>query len=76
LNGGDPPVGAQARHRRRGHPARNYEHDQDQDLRLYLGPARNADPLEVVTILRDDGSELAIHAMWMRAKYQRLLPGG
>jgi hypothetical protein len=24
----------------------------------------------------DDGSELAIHAMKMRAKYQRLLPGG
>lgn len=44
--------------------------------RLYLGPARNAALLEVVTIRRDDGSELAIHAMAMRAKYQRLLPGG
>jgi hypothetical protein len=31
--------------------------------------------LEVVTIVRDDGSELAIHAMRMRAKY-RLLPEG
>ena len=50
--------------------------DQDDDARLYLGPARNADLLEVVTIVRDDGSELAIHAMGMRAKYQRLLPGG
>ena len=30
--------------------------------------------LEVVTIVRDDGSELAIHAMEMRAKYQWLLP--
>jgi hypothetical protein len=31
--------------------------------------------LEVVTIVRDDGSELAIHAMKMRAKYERLSPG-
>lgn len=50
--------------------------DQDDDTRLYLGPSRNVDLLEVVTIVRDDGSELAIHAMKMRAKYQRLLPGG
>jgi hypothetical protein len=49
--------------------------DQDDDTRLYLGPARSANLLEVVTIVRDDGSELAIHAMTMRAKYQRLLPG-
>jgi len=50
--------------------------DQDDDTRLYLGPSRGADLLEVVTIVRDDGSELAIHAMKMRTKYQRLLPGG
>jgi len=50
--------------------------DQDDDTRLYLGPSRSADLLEVVTIVRDDGSELVIHAMGMRAKYQRLLPGG
>jgi hypothetical protein len=49
--------------------------DQDQDTRLYLGPSRTAAMLEVVTLLRDDGSELAIHAMSMRAKYERLLPG-
>lgn len=48
--------------------------DQDDDTRLYLGPARNADLLEVVTIIRDDGSELVIHAMKMRPKYLRLLP--
>ena len=47
----------------------------DDDTRLYLGPSRAAELLEVVTIVRDDGSELAIHAMTMRAKYQRLLPG-
>jgi hypothetical protein len=49
--------------------------DQDDDTRLYLGPSRSADLLEVVTIVRDDGSELAIHAMKMRPKYRRLLPG-
>jgi hypothetical protein len=32
--------------------------DQDDDIRLYLGPSRSADLLEVATILRDDGSEL------------------
>jgi GNAT superfamily N-acetyltransferase len=48
--------------------------DQDDDTRLYLGPAPNAELLEVVTIVRDDGSELAIHAMRMRPKYRRLLP--
>lgn len=46
------------------------------DSRLYLGPPRSADLLEVVTIVREDGSELAIHAMKMRRKYQRLLPEG
>jgi hypothetical protein len=50
--------------------------DQEDDTRLYLGPARSADLLEVVTIVRDDDSELAIHAMKMRPKYRRLLPGG
>jgi hypothetical protein len=50
--------------------------DQEDDTRLYLGPSRSADLLEVVTIVRDDGPELAIHAMKMRAKYQRLLPEG
>jgi len=49
--------------------------DQDDDTRLYLGPARNADLLEVVAIVRNDGSELVIHAMKMRPKYRRLLPG-
>jgi hypothetical protein len=50
--------------------------NQNDDTRLYLGTARNAALPEVVTGLRDDGSEIAIHAMRMRAKYQRLLPGG
>ena len=59
------------------HAARNAMavDDQDDDTRLYLGPARTGEPLEVVTIVRDDGSELVIHAMKMRPKYRRLLPG-
>ncbi len=43
----------------------------DQYRRLYLGPARNGDLLEIVAILRRDRPELAIHAMKMRSKYRR-----
>ena len=51
--------------------------DLDDDLRLYLGPNRRAALLEVITLLREEPDvELVIHAMPMRAKYQRLLPGG
>ena len=49
--------------------------DQGDETRLYLGPSRSAELLEIVTILRDDESELTIHAMKMRPKYRRLLPG-
>lgn len=49
--------------------------EQDDDTRLFLGPARNAELLEVAALVRGDGSELVIHAMTMRQKYQRLLPG-
>ena len=45
------------------------------ELRLYLEPARNGDLLEIVSLARDEGSELVIHAMALRPKYQRLLPG-
>ena len=66
-------------------PTRTIEHamrhalaidDQADDTRLHLGPARSADLLEVLTIMRDNGSELVIHAMRMRPKYRRLLPEG
>jgi hypothetical protein len=50
--------------------------DQDDDTRLYLGPARSAEILEVLTIRRGDGGELAIHAMKMRPSYRHLLQGG
>ena len=50
--------------------------DLEDDLRLYLGPSRSASLIEVVVIVRGSArSELAIHAMPMREKYRRLLPG-
>jgi hypothetical protein len=49
--------------------------DQEDDLRLYLGPARNAVLLEVVTVARSDHLEVAIHAMKMRRKYRKFLRG-
>ncbi len=44
--------------------------DGDDDTRLYLRPSRSAELLEVVTIVRDDGSELAIHE-WRRRRTAR-----
>jgi hypothetical protein len=51
------------------------EDEQADDTRLYFGPARDANLLEVSTIVREDGSERAIHAMRMRSKYLPLLEG-
>lgn len=48
---------------------------QKDDTTLYLGPARSAELLEIVTVVRGDETELVIHAMKMRAKYERLLSG-
>lgn len=62
-----------------GHAVRNAIaiDDLDNDLRLYLGPARSGSLLEVITVVRKDGAEeLVIHAMTVRMKYRRLLPGG
>ena len=49
---------------------------QEDETTLYLGPARSADLLEIVTVTREGEAELAIHAMRMRPKYERLLTGG
>jgi GNAT superfamily N-acetyltransferase len=49
--------------------------DQEDDLRLYLGPARNADLIEVATVVRGAREEAVVHAMKMRPKYRRFLPG-
>ncbi len=40
--------------------------EQDDGKVLYLGPVRAGNILEIVTVARDDGSEIAIHAMRMR----------
>ena len=48
----------------------------EDDLCLYLGPGRDGSLLEVITLAREVGDEeLVIHAMTMRPKYRRLLPG-
>ncbi len=49
--------------------------EQDDGKMLYLGPDRGANLLEVVSVLRDDGSEIVIHAMRMRGKYEPFLRG-
>lgn len=43
---------------------------------LYLGPDRAGNLLEVKVVERDDGTEVAIHAMKMRRKYEELLGEG
>jgi hypothetical protein len=49
--------------------------DLENGAHLHLGPARNAELLEVVTAIRGDGSGAVIHAMKMRSKYRYLLGG-
>jgi hypothetical protein len=48
----------------------------DDDQVLYLGPDAAGNLLEVVTVAREDGSEIAVHAMKMRKGYRALLQGG
>ncbi len=43
---------------------------QDDGKVLYLGPDPAANLLEVVAVVREGGSEVVIHAMRMRAKYE------
>jgi len=40
---------------------------------LYLGPDRAGNLIEVVSVIREDGSVLIIHAMPMRRIYESLL---
>lgn len=40
---------------------------------LYLGPDRAGNLLEVVSVMREDGTEIVIHAMPMRRIYEPLL---
>jgi hypothetical protein len=48
--------------------------DRPNDTRLYLGPARNADLLEVATVFDSGGAQIAIH-MAIRSRYLRMLTG-
>jgi hypothetical protein len=41
---------------------------------LYLGPDRAGNMLEVVSVLRDNETEIVIHAMRMRRSYESFLP--
>jgi hypothetical protein len=45
----------------------------DDDKVLYLGPDRAGNLLEIVSVFREDGTEIAIHAMRMRQMYGSLL---
>ncbi|HET6964014.1 MAG TPA: hypothetical protein VFH58_04525 [Acidimicrobiales bacterium] len=45
----------------------------DPDKALYLGPDRAARMLELVVVVRADGTEVVIHAMKMRKVYEQLL---
>ena len=49
--------------------------EQDDARVLYLGPDRAGNLLEVVAVVREDGSEIVIHAMAMRSKYEPFLRG-
>lgn len=47
--------------------------EQDDGKVLYLGPDRSGNVLEVVAVLRDDGTEIVIHALRMRRIYESFL---
>lgn len=49
--------------------------EQDDAKVLYLGPDSAGNLLEVVSVAREDGSEVIIHAMRMRSKYEPFLHG-
>ncbi len=45
----------------------------DDDKVLCLGPDRAGNLLEIVSVFREDGTEIVIHAMRMRRTYEPLL---
>lgn len=46
---------------------------EDPDRWLVVGPDRAANLLEVIVLLTEEGTEMIIHAMPLRAVYRRLL---
>lgn len=49
--------------------------EQDDGKVLYLGPDRAGNLLEVVAVVREDRTEVVIHAMRMRPNYEPFLRG-
>jgi len=49
--------------------------EQDDGKVLYLGADRSGNLLEVVSVVRDDDTEVVIHAMRMRRRYAPFLHG-
>ena len=49
--------------------------EQDDGKVLYIGPDRAGNLLEVVSIARDDGTEIVIHAMKIRRTYEQFPRG-
>lgn len=47
--------------------------EQDDGKVLYLGPDRAGNLLEVTSVLKDDETEIVIHAMPMRRAYESFL---
>lgn len=47
--------------------------EQDDGKVLYLGPDHAGNLLEIIAVVLDDGSEIVIHAMHMRPKYESFL---
>jgi len=53
--------------------SRSWKPKEDDGKVLYPGPDKAGNLLEVVTVRRDDATEIAIHAMKMRRMYEPLL---
>ena len=47
---------------------------EDPDRWLIIGPDRAGNLLEIVLMISEEGVQLIIHAMPMRAQFRRLLP--
>jgi hypothetical protein len=48
--------------------------EQETNKVLYLGPDRSGNLLEIVSVVRDDDTEIVIHAIRMRRIYEPLMP--
>ena len=46
---------------------------EDPDRWLVVGPDRSANLLEVIVLLTEEGTQMIIHAMALRARYRKLL---